>query len=81
MTRPKRTTEDQFAELHTLVTQELTSRVKLGSEATTADLKAAIDWLAKNNITGAVVEDSPLAKLVAEITQEEEDHILETINR
>jgi hypothetical protein len=72
-----RATETQLATLHNLVTTELTERVKLGREASTADLKAAIDWLAKNNITGAVVEDSPLASLIAEVTQEEEEAILQ----
>ena len=75
----QRATEQALSTLHNLLTQELTNRVKLGSEASTADLKAAIDWLAKNNITGPVVENSPLASLIAEITQEEEEEVLEQI--
>ena len=47
----KRATEDQFNALHNLVTVELIDRIKSG-EATTADLKAATDWLYKNDITG-----------------------------
>ena len=75
----QRATEQALSTLHNLLTQELTNRVRLGSEASTADLKAAIDWLAKNNITGPVVENSPLASLIAEITQEEEEEVLEQI--
>lgn len=55
-------TEDRFNELHGLVTDELINRIKSG-EASTADLKAACDWLAKNDITGVAVSGSPLDKL------------------
>ena len=40
----KKATEDQFNELHNLVTKEFLARIKSG-EASTADLKAACDWL------------------------------------
>ena len=39
-------TEDMFNELHNLVTTEFLQRIKAG-EASTQDLKAACDWLAK----------------------------------
>ena len=58
----KKATEDQFNELHNLVTQEFLARVKSG-EATTADLKAACDWLKTNDISGIAVEGNPLAQL------------------
>jgi hypothetical protein len=58
----KKATEDSFNELHQLVTKEFLSRVKSG-EATTADLKAACDWLKTNDISGVAVEGSPLEKL------------------
>lgn len=54
--------------LHGLLTKELISRIQAG-EATTADLRAAIDWLAKNDITGLPVEDSPLASLAGLIPE------------
>ena len=54
--------EDQFNELHQLVTKEYLARVKSG-EATTADLKAACDWLKTNDISGVAIEGSPLDKL------------------
>ena len=57
-----RATESQFNELHQLVTTEFLARIKSG-EATTADLKAASDWLAKNDITGIAFDSSPLGKL------------------
>jgi hypothetical protein len=62
MARKGKATEDQFNELHNLVTQELLKRIKAG-EATTADLKAACDWLVKNDISGVAYEGNPLDKL------------------
>jgi TPR repeat protein len=47
----KKATEDMFNQLHNLVTEELLNRIKSG-EATTQDLKAACDWLTKNDISG-----------------------------
>ena len=57
----KKTTEEQFSELHQLVTKEFLQRVKSG-EATTQDLKAACDWLKSNDITGVAYDGSPLSK-------------------
>ena len=54
--------EDQFNELHQLVTKEFLARVKSG-EASTADLKAACDWLKTNDISGVAIDGSPLDKL------------------
>tara|TARA_X000001382_G_scaffold74053_1_gene51746 strand:+ start:8175 stop:8423 length:249 start_codon:yes stop_codon:yes gene_type:complete len=59
MANKKKATEDQFNELHNLVTREFLQRIKSG-EATTQDLKAACDWLAKNDISGIAYEGSPL---------------------
>jgi hypothetical protein len=58
----KKATEDQFNELHNLVTKEFLARIKSG-EASTADLKAACDWLSKNDISGVAFEGNPLDKL------------------
>ena len=58
----KKATEDMFNELHNMVTQELLNRIKSG-EASTADLKAACDWLSKNDISGVAYDGSPLDKL------------------
>ena len=58
----KKATEDQFNELHNLVTKEFLARIKSG-EASTQDLKAACDWLKTNDISGVQVEGSPLDKL------------------
>ena len=57
-------TEEMFNELHNMVTQELLNRIKSG-EASTADLKAACDWLAKNDISGVAYEGNPLDKLAS----------------
>ena len=55
-------TEQQFDELHNLVTTEFLDRVRSGL-ATTQDLKAACDWLKTNDITGIALDGSPLNKL------------------
>ena len=62
MNKVSRAGESQFNELHNLVTTEFLNRIKSG-EATTADLKAASDWLYKNDITGVAFDTSPLSKL------------------
>ena len=60
----KKATEDMFNYLHNIVTQELLNRIKSG-DATTADLKAACDWLSKNDISGVAYEGNPLDKLAS----------------
>ena len=62
----KKATEDQFNELHSLVTTEFLKRVKSG-EASTQDLKAACDWLKTNDISGIAYDGSPLDKLANSI--------------
>ena len=66
----KKATEDQFNELHNLVTKEFLARIKTG-EASTADLKAACDWLKTNDISGVAFDGNPLDKLA---------HIMPTID-
>ena len=61
-------TEEQFSELHQLVTKEFLSRVKSG-QATTQDLKAACDWLKSNDITGVAYDGNPLDKLARVMPQ------------
>ena len=55
-------TEQQFNELHGLVTKEFLTRIKSG-EATTQDLKAACDWLKTNHVSGVAYDGNPLDKL------------------
>ena len=55
-------TEQQFNELHNLVTTEFLKRVKSG-EASTQDLKAACDWLKINDISVVAYDGNPLDKL------------------
>ena len=64
----KRASEEAFDRLHSLVTNELIARIESG-EATTADLKAATDWLHKNDVTGVAVQGSPLAGLAGLIPE------------
>ena len=64
MSTKKKASEDMFNELHNMVTQELLNRIKSG-EASTQDLKAACDWLAKNDISGVAYDGNPLDKLAS----------------
>ena len=59
---PRRASEETFNELHKLLSEEYLIKIQSG-EATTADLKAAGDWLFKNDITGIVVDNGALGKL------------------
>ena len=54
--------EEQFNELHNLVTTEFLKRVKSG-EASTQDLKAACDLLKTNDISVVAHEGNALDKL------------------
>ena len=58
----KKASEDMFNELHNLVTTEFLKRIKSG-EATAQELKAACDWLAKNDISGVAYDGNRLDKL------------------
>ena len=80
MARTKRAGEAQFNELHKLVTEEFLARIKAG-EATTADLKAASDWLYKNDITGVAFDTSPLGKLADIMPTVDFDTVQKTIHR
>ena len=64
----KKATEDQFHELHNLVTKEFLARIKSG-EASTQDLKAACDWLKTNDISGVAQAGNPLDKLATLVPQ------------
>jgi hypothetical protein len=66
MANTKKATEDQFNELHNLVTEEFLRRIKSG-EATTSDLKASCDWLKTNDISGVAYDGNPLDKLASVI--------------
>lgn len=79
-TAKKRATDAQFNELHKLVTTEFLARIKSG-EATTADLKAACDWLAKNDITGIAFDSSPLGKLADLMPKVDFDAVQKAVHR
>ena len=68
----KKATEDQFNELHNLVTTEFLKRINSG-EATAHELKAACDWLVKNDISGIAYEGTALDKLAAVMPQIDPD--------
>ena len=68
----KRATEEQFNELHRLVTTEFLKRIKSG-EASAHELKAACDWLVINDISGIAYEGNPLDKLAAVMPKIDQD--------
>ena len=73
-------TEQQFNELHNLITEEFLVRIKAG-EATTADLKAAADWLYKNDITGIALDGSPLGALADLMPKVDFDAVQRAVTR
>lgn len=58
----KKATEDRFNLLHNILTEAHIKTLESG-EASAADLKAAADWLYKNDISGVAVEGSALDNL------------------
>ena len=80
MNKVSRAGESQFNELHNLVTEEFLNRIKKG-EATTADLKAASDWLYKNDITGVAFDTSPLSKLADVMPKIDFDAVQKAVKR
>lgn len=58
----KKATEDRFNLLHNLLTEAHIQALQ-GGEYTAADLKAAADWLHKNDISGVAIEGSALDNL------------------
>jgi|TARA_B100001093_G_C26208317_1_gene750962 hypothetical protein len=80
LSKTSRAGESQFNELHKLVTEEFLLRIKNG-EATTADLKAASDWLYKNDITGVAFDTSPLSKLADIMPQVDFDAVQKAVTR
>ena len=75
-----RATEAQFNERHNLITKEFLERIKAG-EATTADLKAAADWLYKNDITGIALEGSLLGALADLMPKVDFDAVQRAVTR
>ena len=75
-----RATEQQINELHNIITEEFLVRIKAG-EATTADLKAAADWLYKNDITGIALEGSPLGALADLMPKVDFDAVQRAVTR
>ena len=75
-----RATEQQFNELHNLITEEFLVRIKAG-EATTAALKAAADWLYKNDITGIALDGSPLGALADLMPKVDFDAVQRAVTR
>ena len=52
----KKATEEQFNELHNLVTEEFLKRVRSG-EATAHELKAACDWLVRMTLVESLTRE------------------------
>ena len=75
----QKATEDRFNHLHNILTETLIQRIESG-EATPAELKAAADWLTKNDINGIAVEGSPLDQLASILPKIDPDLIRSRMN-
>lgn len=60
--KAKKAGEERFNLLHNLLTEAHIRALESG-EYSAADLKAAADWLHKNDISGVAIEGSPLDNL------------------
>lgn len=61
--KPKKATEDRFNHLHNILTEALIKKLENSETCTAADLRAAAEWLHKNDISGVATEGSPLDNL------------------
>ena len=61
------TSEEVLAGLHNQVSNELTHRIKSG-ECSTADIRAAIEWLKVNGVSGVATKKNALGQLMGSIT-------------
>ena len=59
--KSKKASEVSMEMLHNLVTNDLTDRIS--GDHSTADIRAAIEWLKANHITGVAAENTPLNRL------------------
>jgi hypothetical protein len=62
MANTKKATEERFNHLHNILTETLIQRLESG-DATPSELKAAADWLTKNDISGVAYDGNALDKL------------------
>lgn len=60
--KSKKAAEERFNLLHNLLTEAHIRALESG-EYSSADLKAAADWLHKNDISGVAIDGSPLDNL------------------
>lgn len=60
--KSKKAAEERFNLLHNLLTEAHIRALESG-EYSSADLKAAADWLHKNDISGVAMDGSPLDNL------------------
>ncbi len=56
-----RAKEEQLEMLHNLVTNDIIATIQ--GEHSTADVRAAIEWLKQNGVTGPAAPESPLHAL------------------
>ncbi len=70
---------DQFHTLHELVTTALIEKIESG-EFNASDIKAATDWLYKNNITGVAVDGTPLDRLRLVVPQIDPEEVNRRVN-
>jgi len=62
MTTEQRGSSETLNKIHRLISEQLANRLE-SDELSTADIRAAIEWMAKNNWTGVTSSNTGLAKL------------------
>jgi hypothetical protein len=80
MANTKKATEERFNHLHNILTETLIQRLESG-DATPSELKAAADWLTKNDISGVAYEGNPLDKLASIMPKVDPDLVRQRMMR
>lgn len=75
----KKASEDRFNLLHNILTEAHIKTLESGS-ASAVDLKAAADWLHKNDISGVAMEGSPLDNLRLLVPKVDPEEVQRRVN-
>lgn len=75
----KKASEDRFNLLHNILTEAHIKTLESGA-ASAADLKAAADWLHKNDISGVAMEGSPLDNLRLLVPKVDPEEVQRRVN-
>jgi len=80
MDKKQKADEDQFNNLHQLITKALIDHLNNGGEISPAMVGKAIDWCKVNDITGVATDDNPLGQLARILPTIDIEQVRRTVN-